>query len=277
MTHLSAQRAVVRMLFDPAFAAAARRDPDGVLAGLDPALRRQLCAVDDRAFRQDRLRRRRALNTLAEELKASTTLALAETRSLAFLEEFFCGAAFHRAVEERGSMPLAFAGFLAEAVAEGRLRTPLLGDVVAIESALAHARRARPSASAGLGVEVVGLVPGVIPLEVAAGAMAALQSAERYLFEVSLMPAVALCDDAPRLVLDPAAADRARLHLVTVPTADGVTLVTIDAELFLVLRCLPGPRPRAAVLAEAKARGLEPARAAALLEQLIGDEIVERG
>jgi hypothetical protein len=285
MTHLLAQRAVVRMLFDPEFAAAARRDPDGVLAALDPPLRRQLCAVDDRAFRQDRLRRRRALHTLAEELKASTTLVLAETRSLAFLESFFCSAAFHQAVEERGSMPLAFAAFLGEAVVDGRLLTPLLGDVVAIESALAHARRTKASENANAKAnanaeananERIEVAPGVIALEVAAGALAALQAAERYLFEVSLMPAVALCDDAPRLVLDAAAADRTRLCLVTVPTADGVSLVTVDAELHLVLRCLPGVRPRAAVLAEAAARGLDPTRAAALLAQLIEDELVER-
>ena len=45
MSHLAAQRALVRMLFDPAFAEAARRDPERHLAALTPALRRQLAAA----------------------------------------------------------------------------------------------------------------------------------------------------------------------------------------------------------------------------------------
>lgn len=274
MRHLAAQRAVVRMLFDPQFAEAARRDPDGVLAELDPVVRRQLVAVDPRAFTVDRLRRRRALRVLAEEFKGTTTLILAETRSLASLEQFFSSAAFHEAVATRNSMPLAFAAWVATQVAEGRLRTPLLGDVLALESAVAHARRAAnaqpdpDAAQPGLR-----LADGVIPVEVAAGALAALQQAERYLFEVSLMPAVALCDDAPRLALDAAAPGRQ--YLAAVPVSGDVTLVELDEELYRVLKAVgPTPRARRAVLADACARGLTEARAAELLDGLIGDEIV---
>src|SRR4030095_5119129 len=95
MIHLAAQRAVVRMLFDPEFARAVRQAPDEVLPALPPALRTQLAALDDRTLRVDRLRRLRALRTLAEEFKGATTLALAETRSLGFLEQFFSSAPFH--------------------------------------------------------------------------------------------------------------------------------------------------------------------------------------
>jgi hypothetical protein len=268
------------MLFDPAFAAAARRDPERVLAAVEPGLRAQLAALDDRALRMDRLRRRRALRTLSEEFKGATTLALAERRSLAFLEEFFCSAAFHRAVEERGSMALGFAEFLAEAAADGRLTTPLYADVLALETATARARRAAAAAPAAappppdLADERVRVAPaaGVFVVEVAEGALAALQQAERYLFEVGLMPAVALCDDAPRLRV--VAAPGARLHLVTVPHAGGVSLVTVDAELALLLRCLPGPRAARAVVDEAAARGLARDRARALLAELCADEIV---
>src|SRR5439155_12666091 len=114
---------------------------DEVLPDVAPPLRAQLAALDDRALRMDRLRRLRALRTLADELKGATTLALAERRSLAFLEDFFCSAAFHQSIEERGSMALAFAEFLAGAAAEGRLRAPLFADVLAIETAMARARR----------------------------------------------------------------------------------------------------------------------------------------
>jgi hypothetical protein len=295
--HLAAQRAVVRMLFDPAFADAARADPERVLAALDPALRAQLAAVDPRAFRLDPLRRRRALRTLSDEFKATTTLVLAETRSLAFLEQFFASSSFHACVEERGSMPLAFAAWLAGAVSEGRLTTPVLPEVLVLETALARARRAAadaaPAAESGseLSANVrVALAPGVFPVEVAAGALAALQQCERYLFEVSLMPAVALCDDAPRLLLEPPrpspspggarkgdalAADPARLHLVTVPTGGGnVSLVTVDDELHRVLRAFDGSaRTVASLLGEASARGVPPLRTGEILRGLLADEI----
>ncbi len=286
--HLLAQRAVVRMLFDPRFAEAARHDPEGVLGALDPKLRAQLVAVDPRAFQLDRLRRRRALRTLSEEFKGTTTLVLAETRSLAFLEQFFASTPFHRAVgpcaerrvgcdDQRGSMPLAFAEFLAEAIADGRLATKLLADVLAIEATLARSRRAAPSAHPPSGrAGELALAPGVLPIEVATGALSALQQAEAYLFEVGLMPAVALCDDAPALELDARAADSTRLRLVTVPTASGVSLVTIDEELHRVLRSFAGDGARtpAALVAEAGARGVPEARVHEILRGLVEDEIV---
>jgi hypothetical protein len=273
----AAQRAIVRMLFDPRFADEARRDPERVLAHVEAPLRAQLIAVDPRAFQLDRLRRLRALRTLCEEWKATTTLALAETRSLAFLETFFSSAPFHRAVEERGSMPLAFAEFLAGCLAEGRLTTPVLPDVLHLETTLAQARRAaatsRPAPASP--TEKLRLAPGVLGVEVAAGALAALQACERYLFEVGLMPAVALCDDAPRLELPARADDRARLHLVTVPTASGVSLVTVDDELHRVLRSFGGAaRTLRDVVSEAAARGVPELRATEILRGLVDDEIV---
>jgi hypothetical protein len=288
VSHVATQRAVVRMLFDPLFADEARRDPERVLGHLPQALRAQLVAIDPRAFRLDRLRRRRALRTLADEWKATTTLVLQETRSFAFLETFFTSSAFHRAVEERGSMPLAFAEFLAHCVAEGRLTTPILPEVLALETVLAQARRA---VAADANADTAGderaqptgdrlaLAPGVLAIEVAAGALAALQTCEKYLFEVGLMPAVALCDDAPRLELDARAADASRLHLVTVPSGSGaVSLVTVDEELHRVLRAFNGPGARTIrqLVLEAAARGVPELRSTEILRGLVDDEIAVR-
>src|SRR5262249_57349192 len=93
--------------------------------------------------------------------------------------------------------------------------------------------------------------PGVIAISVTRGAMAALQACERYLFAVGLMPAVALCDDAPALELPPW--DATPLDLVTVPLSTGVSLVEIDAELGQLIRSLPvaqGSSPRLEELLE---------------------------
>jgi hypothetical protein len=280
--HLAAQRAVVRMMFDPLFADAARRDPERVLAALPPALRAQLAGVDPRAFGLDPLRRRRALRVIAEEWKATTTLILSETRSLAALEGFFGSSAFHRAVEERGSMPLAFATWVAGEITEGKLASPALLGVLAIETALAQSRRQSAvdvdeSPSSDASNQSIAVAAGVVAIEVTAGALAALHACERYLFEVGLMPAVALCDDAPRVVLDARCADATPLHLITVPHAGGVTLVTIDDDHMKVLAAIEsGAHSVARVIEESSARGVAADRARDIVAELLDGEIVVR-
>src|SRR4029077_15421781 len=110
--------------------------PDTALANLelsDPE-RAQLLSVDRRAWRYDPLRRRRTLRTLVEEFKVSTTLALAETRSLASLDGFSSSDYFHQAVQQRDSMGLAFAQFLSDASKSGRFKCPQLPDVLRLET-----------------------------------------------------------------------------------------------------------------------------------------------
>src|SRR5262245_43999298 len=114
MSHHTLQKLVVRMLFDEAFVNEIYSAPEQALLEFDltEAERRQLVGVDRRAWRHDALRRKRTLQSLAEEFKISTTIVLSETRSLASLERFFSSQFFHRSVHERGSMGLAFAEFL---------------------------------------------------------------------------------------------------------------------------------------------------------------------
>src|SRR5215470_14178893 len=91
MSHHTLQKLLVRMLFDDAFVDEVYADPERSLGEFDltGAERSQLINVDRRAWRHDPLRRKRTLRTLAEEFKISTTIALAETRSLASLDRFF--------------------------------------------------------------------------------------------------------------------------------------------------------------------------------------------
>ncbi|HEY6401740.1 MAG TPA: hypothetical protein VI479_10050, partial [Blastocatellia bacterium] len=114
MSHHTLQKLMVRMLFDGEFVEAVYAAPERALAGLDltEAERGQLLGVDRRAWLHDPLRRRRTLRTLIEEFKVSTTIILAETRSLESLERFFSSRFFHNSIEERGSMGMAFAEFL---------------------------------------------------------------------------------------------------------------------------------------------------------------------
>ena len=226
--HLLAQQAIVRMLFDGEFAARVRAEPAAALPELPPALRAQLAAIDPRALELDWLLRRRTLRTLFDEFKASTTLFLARQKRLAALDDFFRSPPFHDAIRAARPLAFAYADFLGAAAALPSL---------AIERALAEARRTRPPPADGR----IHRAAGVVALETTDGALAALQQAEQYLFEVSLMPAVALCDDAPPLQLDARAAAATPLYLVTVPSPSGHALVTVDEITYALVASLPAP------------------------------------
>lgn len=226
--HILAQEALVRMLHDPGFAARVRAAPDDTLPQLPTELRRQLAAIDARALHHDRLRGRRLLRTLFDEYKASTTYLLAKERQLAALDRFFAGEPFAQAVAGRHALHVAYAAFL---VRDGGV--PI--DLVGIELMLAEARRPKAPARDGR----LWRAPGVECTATTRGALATLQAIERYLYEVNLMPAVALCVDGPPLALP--APDGEPLHLVAVPAEAGQTLVEIEPPLYQQLSSLPQP------------------------------------
>lgn len=259
MSHHDLQRALVVALHDPAFVAAMHADPDAALAPfrLAPAERAQLLAVDPRAFAVDRLRARRVLKAIVEELKASLAIALAECRSFALADRFFASPAFHGAVLHDQPLVLALADYLAGA----GLESPHLRPVLAIERARAESRRdltRRP----GPGLS---LAPGIRLLASTSGALAALQAAEQHLFELSLLPHMALCDDRPPLVLPPPGGDP--LYLV----ARAGELADLPAPLFRTLHAVEnaasrGPISRAdmpAILASINLRVPDPEKLAA--------------
>ncbi len=89
--------------------------------------------------------------------------------------------------------------------------------------------------------------PGVAAVHVSPDALGAVQAVEQYLFEVGLVPAIALADDAPRLVL-PEPTKRAPVPMGIVPTASGVHLVELEPELFAAIDALmEGPRDADAI------------------------------
>ncbi|HLU65537.1 MAG TPA: hypothetical protein VKZ63_04650 [Kofleriaceae bacterium] len=235
MSHHGLQRALVVALHDPSFVDAMHAAPEETLApfGLDAAERTQLLAVDRRAFRVDPLRPRRVLKAISEELKGSLAIALAEARTLALADGFFASPAFRAAIAEDRPLVLALADYLDAALAGGALRSPQLPGVLAIERARAEARRdAHRAGPPGLAV-----APGVRPLAIPPGALAALQAAERYLFELSLLPQVALCDDRPPLELPPVEPG-APLHLVARAGGGEVALTEIPEPLHRTLGAL---------------------------------------
>lgn len=272
MSHRALQKALVTALHDETFVEAFHADPEGVLAplGLDEHERAQLVAVDRRAFRTDPLRRRRVLRVLSEEYKASTTLALAETRSLAFADGFFASSFFRSAVAEDQPLALAFGDFLLDAARAGRLSSPQLPDVARLERLRASCRRDRHRPPP----PGVGLAPGVAVGRFFGGVLETIQRLERYLFEIGLMPQVALCDDRPPPPPLPAVDEGDPAHLLFTPAAADVGLSEIDAALHDALAALATPRPHGAALQALGQAGVPAGRAPALLDALVAEGLV---
>jgi hypothetical protein len=246
MSHHTLQKLMVRMLFDEDFVEEVYAAPERALAGLDltDGERGQLLGVDRRAWLHDPLRGRRALRTLVEEFKISTTIVLAETRSLASLERFFSSQSFHNSIEERGSMGMAFAEFLLDGFRRGQWNAPQVADIVRLEAAIAGCRRALSREGNYRAGELpatiseqtrVRLAPGYDVAGFQANVIPTIQRVEQYLFELSLMPAMALCDDAPRLPALPEIDEQKKVYLLFSPAAAGISITNIDKPDFLVL------------------------------------------
>ncbi|MEO7632708.1 MAG: hypothetical protein ABIU20_04875 [Blastocatellia bacterium] len=246
MSHHALQKLAVRMLFDEAFVVAIHVNADEALVGADltEAERAQLLNVDRRAWRHDALRRRRTLRTLAEEFKISTTVILAETRSLASLEQFFSSLFFHRSIEQRGSLARGFADFLLDGCQRGAWTAPQIPDIVRLETAIAGCRRALGREGEHEAVALpatindranVKLAPGCDVGSFQANTIPTIQHVERYLFELSLMPAMALCDDAPRLMGLPEVDSQKKVYLLFSPGASGISITNLDRAAYLVL------------------------------------------
>lgn len=265
MSHRTLEQVFVRMLFDPQLVDAVYHDPGTALAGLDLAGHEieQLVSVDRRAWRYDPLRRYRTLRTLSEEFKTSTTLAFASTRSLGALDAFFSSAEFHDSVQHRGSMALAFARFFERLIAEKSIEEPQLSDVLRLETMLVRCRRslqsdATPPESEGIidGDTVLALAPGHAVGRFNGNIIATMNAVEQYLFEVGLMPAVALCDDGPRLEAIPPVSDEPVFFLI-LPSSTDVSLLPLDADYFTLLdQFSRGPLPLAVAAALAIQRGV---------------------
>lgn len=244
MSYHTLQHLVVRMLFDPAFVSTVYQNPDKALANLNltEQEKKQLLATDPRAWNYDPLRRLRTMRSLVEEFKVSATLVLSETRRLSFLENFFSSEIFHQFIQDRKSMALAFAEYLSTAIVKGELVTPQLNDVLRLETLMARCRRDLanririPTLPEKLNENLrVRLIPGADVGAFQANTIATIQAVEKYLFEVSLMPAMVLCDDAPRLENLPKVEPKKKIYLLCLPGANGVSLVDIDRLDYLVL------------------------------------------
>lgn len=272
MSHQALAQVTVRMRFDPSFARAVYDNP--AVALRDEALTQEeiswIHAVDRRAWGTDPLLRARTLRTLYEESRGASTLVLAELRRLSVLYAYFSSPSFHAAMRARGSLFAAYAAYLRSL----HLRTPQLEPVLRLEESLALCRRElelEPERTRGAGVV---RAPGVGAIAVDGCALSALNKVEEYLFEVSLLPGMALAQDAPKLPPLPPLAPQTPLFLVLQPVLGGSGIRELGPVVQRALVLLERPMdPQDFV---SRTPGLSADRARALLRDLEDEGLVQR-
>lgn len=267
------QRVVVRMLFDSDFARRVLERPEESLSehGIPAALLRQLASLDGRLFRADRQRPLRAMKTLAAEYKATVALVLDASGRWALLMDFFKHGTFHDGVQNRGFMALAFARYLRELLPSLPRHRRRIGQILLLEEAMAVERRMamewRRAPGALLGDAEDGhlvLAPGTGVVRVSSGTLATVHAVERFLFEASEVPALVLCEDAPRPERLPPLGDGEWEHyLLETGDAGRVQMSALDRDYFEVASAFRFPAAPSALPPSVPA-----ARAAALRDAL---------
>jgi hypothetical protein len=162
---------------------------------------------------------------------------------------FFAGAAFHRAVQERGSLAAAFGEHLA---AGG---TPLVRALAAVETAVARVRRA-PRTPAPSPAGTLRRTPAAAVVVVPAGSLRCYET-----LRAGGPPAALAPGDEPLLVVRPGA-------------DSAVTIEHAPVALATLLDGATAPQPRAALLAAARRLGAEGGEDVDVVDGLIRDGLL---
>jgi hypothetical protein len=163
VSHRGLQRAIVRLLHDPALVERLAQTGADALgpSDLDEDERSWLESADPRAFTTDPYRQGRVLTALVDELPTAT--ALAYGRLSRDLTTFFDSRLFHQAIDTDGRLGDAFGAYLASV-------GPDIAPLAELELALMEARRA---ASEPRPTGELTVAPGVRWLTLAAGTLEA--------------------------------------------------------------------------------------------------------
>ncbi len=240
------QRAMVRMLHDPAWVARIHAGPVPELSEPERAL---LVAVDRRAWSTDRYRRGRLVTALVEEYPV--TAAVLGVRGV---DRFLSTEAFAATLARRGSLAVDFGAFA----------IPRAGDVARLEQAIALARRGwRPTG---------GLVtrPGVEPVELAGGTLAFYADLRRRLGPDPLQALASGWEP----VKPPAPGPEPEPVLVERSDGGEVRVGGATPALVALLRYARTPRDQSALAAHAERLGCDPGEGAELVAGLVAEGLL---
>jgi len=267
VTAKALQRVVVRMLYDPALVDAVYADADQALAEVDvtDVERSWLVAPDRRRWRADPLRRARGLQALLEEYPVSGAVT-ARREGVAAMDAFFSAPAFHRCIQERGSLALAFGHWLAQG------DDPLARGLSEIESAIALVRRPEGRRQPWGPTDRYVLSPSVAVRLLPGGTMAAFGAIRSALAQHPKGVLAAVVDLEHRVGDHPVALD-ATEGLIVEGHAE-VALGEGPLGLVRVLMAARSPISAAALTAAFVAQGAEPGEVDELIADLERDGLL---
>lgn len=247
MSHLALRRVMIRLLHDSAFAAEVYTDAERALGGVDLSAteRGWLTMQPPAAWRTDAARPARVLAALGEEFPAAVTLATVHAAG------FLRSPHFHGAIQERGSLALAFGEYLGLAP-DSRARA-----LARLEWAIAAVRRAtaRSGAAPARGLR---LSAHAVVVRVPRGALALL--------------------DAVRTGASGGALGPGQEIVLVAGTPGGeVGLEALEPALAAVLERAADGCTREELLAEARRQGAEPGEDAEIVARLLADGLLVVG
>jgi hypothetical protein len=245
MSHTALRRIAVRLLHDPTLLRALHEDPSRALAGitLSPEERSWLLAVPAAAWSTDADRPRRVLSALRDEFPAS--FALAPARAEAFLRSPH----FHAAIQDRGSLAVAFGEHVA-----GQGDETVVA-VARLETATAIVRRAP--------VRVPPSPPGWLRLTPAARVVRVARGGAALL--------AAVREDRPLPRTDP---DDEPLLVLRLPATLEVTIEPLSDALAALLTRAESPRPRSTLEVLVRSLGGEADATASIVDDLVADAVL---
>jgi hypothetical protein len=279
MSAIALQRVVVRMLFDPVFRQKVYRNADTALAGVDltPPERQWLVRPDPRAYGADAYRASRALSGLLEEYPVTGALAARCAQGIERLHGFFASEAFHRCVQERGSMAAAFGAYVGAGTFSEQ---PEIAPMAALETSLVQVRRAAetlpPLEPAGTADTRIGLAPWVRLLSVHPHTLPRYGALLEHLRQRPGPLLEALLNTNAPLPAGPRWQDAAPefLLVVALPGTTDASLEPTSPELGSLLAAAQKTPTRRHLCAVAVALGAEPEEAAEIIQACLDDRLL---
>lgn len=143
MSARALQRVVVRMLHDTSLVTAVYEDAEAALQGaeLTSAERGLLLRTDQRVWLLDPERPSRVFEAIRTEYPISCALAEVASGGRSGMLRFFSSRLFHEAVQQRGTIALAFGIWLEAEARDGRLGRKTTAATALLEGACARVRR----------------------------------------------------------------------------------------------------------------------------------------
>ena len=271
--HITLQRVIVRMLYDSAFAKAVVLDPSKSLKGLGLDARHIafLTESDPRVWRLDPHRRARSLEALLEEYPTASVALAHARRSVGSLDAFFSSQHFHRCIQNRGRLALAYGDYLIE-LAAGPNHEAICG-LSRLEREIAAFRRREEATTLHAELQ---LSPQVSCVCVPEGTLEFYISVRTQLGASGLSAAQAITSNALHMPPAPRLGDEVMLLLEAHPDGTGPSISQLSAELGALLAEVNGGTTLRTFGVVAGSHGAEEGEVMEILDSLISDGLILR-